>query len=467
MKREKIEEFLFDRENRVNHQEKLIKKSKDKTLVTLRINYPGIKKSNYITDDIINIIYNDILTFYKKYIVYKDKYKNKEGLICHFLFSEDSVKVKKLMIDIEENHILGRCVDIDVYTLENNEVIGISRSHLHKKSRKCFICDLDAKICSRSQSHTIEDIKQYFEDIYSKYQNYKLKRESLSYEISQNALKAMISEVSTFPSFGLVSPISQGSHKDMNYYTFLNSAIVITPYLKDMYKIGYTYHKPEFIFDAIREIGKTCEDKMFEATNDVNTHKGMIFLMGITISAIGKVMYIGSGFNDIKNIIKLMVENILDDFKNLDKKDKLTHGEKLYLEYGFKGIRGQVQDGLSILFDDIIGKYIDFDIYENDLYTQILIELMAIVDDSTVVYRHDIDTLRQVQSDAKELLNIGGVYTKEGKDKAKELEKLYIEKNISPGGCADLLAISIFLISIKDLIYSYNQGNFEKSSILS
>ncbi|RDY26013.1 citrate lyase holo-[acyl-carrier protein] synthase [Romboutsia weinsteinii] len=444
-----IEEFLFDREKRVWHQEDLLKKNKDKTLVTVRINYPGIEKSNYITDDIVNIIYNEMLTYYSKYIVYYDKYKNKEGLICHFLFNVDFVTIKKLMIDIEEKHILGRCVDIDVYTMKDDKVIGISRSHLYKKTRKCFICNLDAKICSRAQTHSVEDIKKYFEDIYSEYTDQEKKRTILSYKISQMALKAMISEVSTYPSFGLVSPISQGSHKDMNYYTFLDSSIAITPYLKKMAEVAYTYQDPKYIFDAIREVGKTCEEEMFIATENINTHKGMIFLMGITISAIAKASYHNYNFNKANDIMKEMVENILDDFKHLDKKEKLTHGEKLYIEHRFTGIRGQVKDGLSILFYNIVDKYKDCNLDKNSLYTQILIELMAIVEDSTIVYRHDIDTLNKVREDAKELLSIGGVFTEDGKNKALSLEKEYIKKNISPGGCADLLAISILLIDIK------------------
>ena len=91
---------------------------------------------------------------------------------------------------------------------------------------------------------------------------------------------------------------------------------------------------------------------------------------------------------------------------------------------------------------------------KNDLYIQILIELMARVEDSTIVYRHDIDILRKVQEDAKNLLSIGGVFTKEGRDKCHELEKDYIDLNISPGGCADLLAISILLINIKKKFYN-------------
>lgn len=448
-----ITEFLFDREKRVDYQEKLLKENNNKTLVTIRINYPGIEKSNYITDDIVNTIYNDILTYYNKYIVFKHKYKNKEGIIGHFLFDLDFVNVKKEMINIEEEHILGRCLDIDVYTMKNEKVIGISRKDLYKKPRKCFICDMDAKICSRAQNHSIENIKSYFEGIYKKYKELEKKKEKIAYEVSQLSLKAMISEVSTFPSFGLVSPVSSGSHEDMDYYTFLHSAMAITPFLKEMFKVGYSYYSPECIFDAIRDIGKECEEKMFEATNNINTHKGMIFLMGISMAAIGKALYENKEFSEIQEIIKSMVKNILNDFKDLHKKDKLTHGEKLYLDYGFTGIRGQVQDGLSVLFEHIIDKYEDSSLKENDLYMQILIELMARVEDSTVVYRHDINTLRKVQSDAKEILNMGGVFTLEGKQRCHELEDLYIKEHISPGGCADLLAISILLIDVKKIYF--------------
>lgn len=448
-----ITEFLLDRDRRVLYQEHLLKENKDKTLVTIRINYPGIEKSNYITDNIVNTIYNEILTYYGKFIVFEDKYKNKEGIVAHFLFDLDFVNVKKEMINVEEEHILGRCLDIDVYTLKNDKVIGISRSDLFKKPRRCFICDLDAKICSRAQTHTIDEIKNYFEVVYKNFKDSQKKTDSLAYEVSQMALKAMISEVSTFPSFGLVSPISSGAHKDMDYYTFLNSAVAITPFLKKMFEVGYSYYSPEYIFDAIRDIGKECEEKMFEATNNINTHKGMIFLMGISMAAIGKALYENKEFYQIQDIIKSMVKNILDDFKELHKKEKLTHGERLYLEYGFTGIRGQVQDGLSVLFDNIIDNYINSDLKENDLYTQILIELMARVEDSTVVYRHDISTLRKVQSDAKDLLNMGGIFTEEGRQKCHHLEDLYIKENISPGGCADLLAISILLIDVKKRLF--------------
>ena len=83
---------------------------------------------------------------------------------------------------------------------------------------------------------------------------------------------------------------------------------------------------------------------------------------------------------------------------------------------------------------------------------------MSRVEDSTIVYRHNIDTLRKVQHDSKELLKIGGVYTEEGRKTCNQLEDLYIKNNISPGGCADLLAVSILLMDIKKSFESYSKA---------
>ena len=144
-----IDAFLFDREKRVYHQENLLKKYTNGTLATIRINYPGLDKSNYINDDIVKIIYNEIIIFYNNIILYDEMYKNREGLISHIVLDLDIVNTKEIMIEIEEKHILGRYVDIDVYSLEEDKVITISRTDFNKPSRTCFICNTDAKICSR------------------------------------------------------------------------------------------------------------------------------------------------------------------------------------------------------------------------------------------------------------------------------------------------------------------------------
>ncbi|MEG1254477.1 triphosphoribosyl-dephospho-CoA synthase CitG [Clostridium sp.] len=457
-----IDEFLEHREKRVAHQEKLLRNSDGITLATVRVNYPGIEKSNFITDNIAKIIYNDISIFKEKNITYKEIYKNKEGLIGHFIFNIDNITIKKFLVNMEENHILGRCVDLDVYYIKEDEqvhkgeICGTSRSDLGFSSRRCFLCDEEARICSRSGNHSINDIKKYFENKYEEYLIYKSKRDEVSYNISQLALKGIISEVSTMPSFGLVSPSTMGSHNDMDYYTFIDSSFAIIPFIKDMAAIGYSYETPKNIFRAIRSIGIQCEKKMFEDTKGVNTHKGMIFLIGVLSAGIGKAIHENLPFQDIENIIKDMCENILDDLKGIDKKEDLTHGERLYLNHGFTGIRGEVKDGLQKIFNDVLPEHIASDLKGHKLYANTLLKLMSKVEDSTIVHRQSREKLYEIQSHAKRILDLGGFTTEKGIVAAMEFESRCIEENISPGGSADLLAAIIFLVGASSLFKKYD-----------
>lgn len=453
MKLNEIDEFLLDREKRVILQENLLRENSKYTLVTVRVNYPGLEKSNFITDEIQGIISNEISEICEDIIIFKKEYKSLEGCITHFLIDLNLLKTKELMINIEENHILGRCVDIDVYEMNENKIVTISRKDLNKKNRKCFLCELAANICSRNQSHSINEIKLYFENKYKEYIEYLRERDNIASKLSQIALKSIIAEVSTYPSFGLVSPVSSGAHNDMDYYTFLESGFAIESYLKQMAKYGYSYNNTDDIFRKIRKVGIKAEEEMFKATKGVNTHKGMIFLMGIVIASISKNIYIRQPFENTQKIMKDMVEDILDDFKDLDTKEKLSHGEKLYIKYGFTGVRGQVKGGLDFIFNNILIEYKKLNLKGNDLYSHTLLMLMSIVQDSTIVYRHNINTLKKVQKDCKNILKLGGMNTNKGKKLAFELEKEYIEKYISPGGSADLLAIVIFLGEVYDIFY--------------
>lgn len=445
-----INRFLNDREQRVYHQEKLMKEYSGRAFVTVRVNYPGVEKSSHVTDSIARIIIDEICVFNKKCILFHEEYINMEGVIGHFVMDCDPLEIKRDMVELEGSHILGRCVDIDVYGIRDGRMYGLSRSDLNIGPRKCFLCEESAKICSRAQNHSLSDIKRYFEDKYSEYVDFEKEKKARCYELSNMALKAIIEEVSTMPSFGLVSPSTMGSHKDMDYYTFLDSSFAIAPYLKDMAERGYSFHSPKEIFEAIRPVGIEAEKEMFKVTGGVNTHKGMIFLIGVIISAVAKTIYDKRGFEAVTEVIAEMCSDILRDFDGLEGKIELTHGEKLYLKYGFTGIRGEVQKGLGFLFKDILPFYECSDLKGNHLFAETLLRLMAVVDDSTIVHRQDIEVLNYVKKRSKEILLMGGMTTEKGRLEAEEFEKYCIRENISPGGSADLLAAVIFLSYVKN-----------------
>lgn len=142
-----LEEVLNQREARVHYINKLIKEYPHQSIVSFKLNIPGPIKStpNYKwaflqgLDDIRHtIIFEEI------------QLDNITGPEAYLVIHQEKDALKRSLIDIEENHPLGRLFDLDV--------MGISRDQLNIEPRKCLICDDDAHGCSRSRKHSIKEI---------------------------------------------------------------------------------------------------------------------------------------------------------------------------------------------------------------------------------------------------------------------------------------------------------------------
>lgn len=446
-----INKFLDDREKRVELQNLLLSKFQ-LPLLTVRANYPGEDKWEPIPIEITDIVANEIRLLFKDTIIHSEILENLEGKIYLFFIDNSPLDIKRNTIYFEENHILGRCVDLDVYDIEGN---GISRSNFNLPKRKCFICEDLAFICGRTMKHSHQEIKNKIFSKYIEYQHYLRVRESISSTLSDLALEGMIYEVSSYPGFGLVTPLTQGSHKDMDFFTFLNSSFTLKKGFKEIAETMFSPTPINIAFNSIRVIGKKIEEEMFATTSGVNTHKGMIFLMGVSVGATARALYEKKDFKYIQDIICQMTKDILKDFENIDATKKLTHGEKLFLENGFTGIRGEIKNGLDIIFNGSLQVFSSIynktkNINLSALHT--LIFLMGEVMDSTIVYRHDFKTLEKVRYEMKEIFSRGGALL--DNRYFEELEKKYITLNISPGGSADLLAVTIFFYKISKKLFN-------------
>lgn len=270
--------------------------------------------------------------------------------------------------------------------------------------------------------------------------------------ISSFAVQAMFYEVSCYPSPGLVSPISCGAHRDMNYYTFIDSISVLSKYLALFAEEGYSDRSYKDIFKNVRTIGVKAEKDMFLKTKGINTHKGMLFLIGVACAAVGKAIYEKRCFKDIQYIIKEMTSGIVEN-ELLVLKDniKLTHGERLFLKYKNEGVRGEVEKGIPTVFQfslDFYKQALDLD--DNARLVNTLIGIMQICNDSTIIHRHNPKVLEEVQNKAKYIISLGGMRTENGKEKINDLCQEFIEKNISPGGSADLLGVTVFLFLVEE-----------------
>jgi holo-ACP synthase len=161
-----LEEMLGFREEKVWLQDKFKEAHKDSVIVAIGMNIPGPKKTS---PDIIKAfkaggqaIY-DSLQGQKIQVEEEKEITKKEGCLKVFAVkSEDPLFIKKIMINIEETHPLGRLFDIDVYDRTGK---GMSREQLGITARRCLLCGQEAKACGRSRNHTVEELYKRVEDI--------------------------------------------------------------------------------------------------------------------------------------------------------------------------------------------------------------------------------------------------------------------------------------------------------------
>lgn len=270
-------------------------------------------------------------------------------------------------------------------------------------------------------------------------------------EVENLGMKALVYEVLITPSPGLVDRNNSGAHTDMDIFTFIDSIFSWNDYLYKSTEAGFNYSGTKYseILNIIRPLGIEAEKLMAEATDNVNTHKGAIFIFGILSAAIGSLKREG---------IELTVDNITDrggeisseilkDFdKKLDDKD-LTYGEFQYIQYGSYGIRGEVKAGfpsIKIAYE-ILEENLDEGLSLEKSLGESLVSLMGTVFDSNVVGRRGLNGLEILRYGQKEIVDSGGYKTSEGLEKLEEIDKRFIRENISPGGCADLCGATLFL----------------------
>ncbi|MHC1609132.1 MAG: triphosphoribosyl-dephospho-CoA synthase CitG [Candidatus Methanofastidiosia archaeon] len=276
--------------------------------------------------------------------------------------------------------------------------------------------------------------------------------------LGELATRSILLEASCHPKPGLVTPFSCGTHQDMDYTLFLKSSSVLSQGFYDIAHFSYDYEGTlKDMLPCIRTRGLEVEKRMFEVTNGVNTQKGLIFLFYLILSSSAHLLRQGELIpkivaNGVANITEGIVEKELGNLVKEKETNNLTKGEQLFLEYDITGIRGEVERGLPSVMEH--GLPTLKETYEksgdlNDALLQTLLSLMAVVEDTNIIFRGGIELFKQAQAKAREILRLGGTQSQEGREKITKLEKSFIKYNISPGGSADLLSATLFMYYIE------------------
>ncbi|MDO5120869.1 MAG: triphosphoribosyl-dephospho-CoA synthase [Erysipelotrichaceae bacterium] len=268
---------------------------------------------------------------------------------------------------------------------------------------------------------------------------------------------ALRAEVMTTPKPGLVDLNDSGAHTDMDFALFMKSTDAVAPYLTVMFETGRQLEDLRDVFASIRKTGIEAEHAMFEATAGVNTHKGMIFSMGIIAASAGYCLK-QRGHISADRVLELSglmcAETLQEDFRNMEERDPVTHGEKLYRRYGEKGIRGEAMKGFPVLGNTALPVMrMSRDEDDNRRYLRVLMAVMSRLQDTNILTRGSYEDLAWLKQEAGKLL------PDPEEELLKDMNKECIRKNISPGGAADMLACTILLDGLEQSSEEYAAGN--------
>lgn len=348
-------------------------------------------------------------------------------------------EIKQICEDFEENHPLGRFIDVD---LNDGQGITVSSG----KSKLCFFCrEKPAIECRRGNAHNFDELRSFMFSEMAKYGR-KQREERIVKKLASLAQQAILAEISLTPKPGLVDQFSSGSHKDMNYQTFVDSTTAIFPWFGELVREGFVFQDDNLTkaLPRLREIGLKMEAAMFAATGNVNTQKGVIFLMGLSLFACGQLFRQHEQFQApvfrkiIQDICTGLVEKELINAAGSGK----SHGEKIFLKYGFSGARGEAESGLATVFNFGLPQLFQSENPDDETLTKCFLAIAANNNDTNILFRSNpevLSTFKNLSKTALEDFNPTNY---------SALIDVCKQENISPGGSADLLAVTIFVWSV-------------------
>ena len=375
-------------------------------------------------------------------VVHREEVDQPTGCEALWVVRGDGRAVKELCVELEDRDALGRLFDLDVLDPVSGKW---DRTQLGQPPRKCLVCGKEGKGCASRRLHTVEELQGATQVILEDYFGKKDQQ-----ALGALAAKALLYEVCTTPKPGLVDRKNNGSHRDMDVFTFLDSTAALLPYFEEAVRLGMETRDlpPQETFRRLRQAGAAGERAMFRATGGVNTHKGAVFTLGTVCAAAGRLWTVEGFSKDLDAALALCGEMsaqaVQKDFEAIRREGAHTTGQRLYLEHGLEGIRGELSRGLPAVAQiglPTLRRRLEAGDSLEQAGVQVLLALMAQVVDTNLIARGGLEGQQWAMEQTKNLPQ-GRAATRQ---ETEELDRALIERNLSPGGCADLLAITYFL----------------------
>lgn len=341
---------------------------------------------------------------------------------CEAFFSIDAPaeEIKCAVTDLEDAFPAARLFDLDVLTPDG---IKLSRS----SPRRCLICEKPAANCASTRAHGLDALTAKTDELLSEF---------AANLLAKRAVESLIEEVQTTPKPGLVDADNCGAHDDMDLPMFLRSAEALLPYFREAVFLGLSGCSMQ----RLREAGLRGEAAMYAATKGINTHKGAVFSMGLLLYGMGRALRIGG--DAAAHAAALVLEDA-EQLQQQSRIDPQTNGGHVLANYGALGARGEAMQGFpnAQFAKERLSHHRQNGAAHAEVLT--LCDLMATVDDTNLLHRGGPEGLTFVKAEAARISAME--CESEQLAAMKTLDDALIARHLSPGGCADLLALGLLL----------------------
>lgn len=251
--------------------------------------------------------------------------------------------------------------------------------------------------------------------------------------IASLATAALRRELDATPKPGLVDRHDSGAHADMDHALMSRGIDALHPYFLRFALMGYGDALPAH--EDLAVAGREGEAAMLRATLGVNTHRGALFAAGLAVTAAAHIHYTRGAITPqaLRDCVMRLAEGFAPPAD--------THGGEVRSRYGIGGASDHARAGYPGLFGRWLPFYTE---HKNDVNAELktLLAIMTELDDTNIYFRCGPEVVAAVKREAGTLLENFSVSALE------DMNRRFSAERISPGGAADMLALTILVHSL-------------------
>ncbi|MGN0996624.1 MAG: citrate lyase holo-[acyl-carrier protein] synthase [Candidatus Ventricola sp.] len=382
-------------------------------------------------------------------LCFEAQVREKTGPEAAFAVRGDARELKRRLCALEDGCAMGRLLDIDVIAPGGEK---LSRTELGLPQRRCLLCGEAAPVCARSRAHTVDALFARTHEIIGAHFD-----ECFARRIAQQAQRALLCEVAVTPKPGLVDRANAGAHRDMDIFTFIDSACSLRDYFETCARAGLSHRggDAQACFDSLRVPGLLAEAAMRDATHGVNTHKGAIFSLGICCAALGMGGEEGSAEDALVRCGEMTRARMEQELARIAQGEAASFGETLYQRRRVGGVRAEAASGFPAVRGAGLPRLhgaLAAGLSLNDAALCALIALMSCTQDTNTVRRGGEAAAVRLRGEAAALDGEIAAALAQGalaermprlRERLTQWDDALSAQGISPGGCADLLALTL------------------------